>query len=442
MWLLPLLSPITRFAAGVYYRLYLSGEPVPREGPLLLVANHPNSLLDPALVAAAAHRPIRFLAKAPLLRHPLVGWIVRGAGSIPVYRRSDDPGLMARNEEMFREAHAALATGSALALFPEGLSHNEPALAPLKTGAARIALGAATLLGRAFPIVPAGLSFREKDIFRSEAAVVVGRALDWADLAHRGAADADAVRELTGRIDAALRDVTINLEQWEDAPLVLVAEAVHAVEQGIAPNAAGHVERLRDTAQMLAQLRHAGDPRWEPLATDVATHGRRLAQLRLQPADLHERTDLGTATRWALRRVPFVGLPAILIAVAGTIVFFVPYALTDLIAGRGDLGRDARSTHKFLIGALVNILWIVLVAAVAGSVAGPLAGLAALVSLPPLGFAALAIRERWHGARGDARRFLLLRSRRELVAALRLQQRDLASRLEEIRLTLRESGDR
>lgn len=442
MWLLPILSPVTRFAAGVYYRLYLSGEPVPRDGPLLLVANHPNSLLDPALVAAAARRPIRFLAKAPLLRHPLVGWIVRGAGSIPVYRRSDDPGLMTRNEEMFRAAHAGLAGGSALALFPEGLSHNEPALAPLKTGAARIALGAAALLGRAFPIVPAGLSFREKDVFRSEAAVVVGRALEWSDLAHRGAADADAVRELTARIDAALRDVTINLEQWEDAPLVLVAEAVHAVEQGIAPTAAGRVERLRDTARMLATLRQTDDPRWEALAADVATHGRRLAQLRLSPTDLHERTDLGTATRWALRRAPFAGLPAILIAVVGTIVFFIPWTLTDLIAGREQLGRDARSTHKVLIGALVYIAWIVLIAAVAGFFAGVLVGLAALVALPPLAFAALAIRERWHGARGDARRFLLLHSRQELVATLRRQQRELAMRLEELRLSLRDAVGR
>ena len=70
--------------------------------------------------------------------------------------------------------HDALASGAAVALFPEGISHSEPSLAPLKTGAARIALGAAPRAGGAFPIVPIGLVFRAKEIFRSEAHASVG----------------------------------------------------------------------------------------------------------------------------------------------------------------------------------------------------------------------------------------------------------------------------
>lgn len=82
--------------------MHYDGERVPRDGPVLLVANHPNSLLDPMLVAAAARRPVRFLAKAPLFTDKRVGWLMRAVGAIPVYRRSDDPAQMERNEEMFR----------------------------------------------------------------------------------------------------------------------------------------------------------------------------------------------------------------------------------------------------------------------------------------------------------------------------------------------------
>src|SRR5690606_19668180 len=133
---------------------------------------HPNSLLDPMLVLAAAHRPVRFLAKAPLFDDPKVGWLVKAFRSIPVYLRHDDPTQVGRNDEMFRAVHAALGAGAAVALFPEGISHSEPSLTPLKTGAARIALGAAPLIGRDFPIVPVGLVFREKDRFRSAALVL------------------------------------------------------------------------------------------------------------------------------------------------------------------------------------------------------------------------------------------------------------------------------
>ena len=114
MWLLPALARVSAFATKVYYRFAVAGGTVPRSGPVLLVANHPNSLLDPAMVATAAQRPVRFLAKSSLFSDLAVGWLVRGAGAIPVYRQQDDPTQMRRNLEMFRAVHDALASGAAV----------------------------------------------------------------------------------------------------------------------------------------------------------------------------------------------------------------------------------------------------------------------------------------------------------------------------------------
>src|SRR5688500_2658231 len=230
MWLLPALSQVSALVTRVYYRFEIAGGTVPPSGPVLLVANHPNSLIDPAMVATAARRPVRFLAKSGLFTHPAVGWLVRGAAAIPVYRAQDDPAQTGRNVEMFRAVHAALADGDAVGIFPEGISHSSPSLTPLKTGAARIALGGSALRGGAFPITPIGLVVRDKGTFRSEARAVIGEPVSWDDLAHAGVDDPAVVRELTARIDAALRQVTVNLEQWEDAPLVDCAERIHAAE--------------------------------------------------------------------------------------------------------------------------------------------------------------------------------------------------------------------
>ena len=228
MWLLPTLSRLSRLAAHGFYRLTLTGDTVPAEGPVLLVANHPNSLVDPLFVACAAGRPVRFLAKAPLFDHPTVGFLVRGSGAIPVHRRKDDPGRMEQNEDTFRAAYDALARGSAVALFPEGMSHSEPSLQPLKTGAARIALGAREAGGPPFPIIPIGIVLRARETFRSEALIIVGQPIEWEDLGRLGVEDRKAVHQLTDRIDEALRGVTFNLERWEDEPLVSTAEAVWA----------------------------------------------------------------------------------------------------------------------------------------------------------------------------------------------------------------------
>src|SRR5690606_2427743 len=77
MELLPLLVLLQRAAARIFFRISRAGPAVPATGPVLLVANHQNSLLDPSLLQVAAERPVRFLAKAPLFRDPVVGPLVR-----------------------------------------------------------------------------------------------------------------------------------------------------------------------------------------------------------------------------------------------------------------------------------------------------------------------------------------------------------------------------
>lgn len=424
-WLQPLFPPLARAAAGVYYRLTIAGRAPPQTGPLLLVANHPNSLFDPVLVQAVARRPVRFLAKAPLFDDRRVGWLVRGAGAIPVYRASDDPALLDRNVDMFRAVHAALAAGAAVGIFPEGLSHSDPGLAPLRTGAARIALG----VGRAFPVLPVGLVFRAKDIFRSEAHVLVGEPVAWDDLATRGVADAEAVRELTARIDAALRRVTVNLARWEDRPLAECAVRIWEAERGVERIPTERVARLEATTRVLAAVRADGDAAALALAGDVRAHCRRLARLLLRPADL--RADVGVArgVAWSARRLPAVLPFAALMAIAGFALFFVPYWLTGRIAARFHPPRDQVATSKLLVGIPLYTSWVLGLGAAGAIWLAPWAGLLALAGAPIIGMLGLRVRERWRGDWRDARRFVLLRSRRALVAQLAERQHALADRL-------------
>ena len=431
MWLAPILSHVSSAALRVYYRLHRGGGTVPPNGPVLLVANHPNSLLDPAMVALAARRRVRFLAKAPLFTDPLVGFLVRGAGSIPVYRKADDPSQVSRNEEMFRAVHDALAEGAAVGIFPEGLSHSDPSLAPLKTGAARIALGTLAAHGVRVPIVPVGTIFRDKNVFRSEALVTVGQPIAWDDLSPDGGGDGRAVRELTQRIDQALRDVTVNLEQWEDAALVEVAEAIYAAEFGTASDAAEWVARLRATTETLTQLRRTGDGT-VPLAKDVSRHARILQRLGLRPRDLVEDPKRPGAVWWLIRRLPLGGVIPLAVLAAGTAVFVVPYRLTGMLEKRARPKDDVRATHKLLAGAIVFPLWILALAIVIGATMGAFAGIVAVIALPALGLFTLGLHEQWGQARAEAARYVVIRRRRDVIDPLRDQQRELAVRLKAV----------
>jgi hypothetical protein len=82
-----------------------------------------------------------------------------------------------------------------------------------------------------------------------------------------------------------------------------------------------------------------------------------------------------------------------------------------------------------MLGAGVYAAWLLVLTVTAGVVWGVPAAAAVLAGGPLVGMAGLLIRERWRGAWSDARRFFLLRSRRDFIATLRADQRSLAERL-------------
>lgn len=431
MWLYRAMPLISSVATRAYYRVTVGGTRLPEGGPVLIVANHNNALVDPALVAATAGRDVRFLAKAPLMSHPVIGWLVRGVGSVPVYRQMDDPTRVAQNLDSFRDVHKVLAANNVVGIFPEGISHSASRLAPLKTGAARIAIGAAHLIGTDFPIIAAGLVFRDRDGFRSEAHVIYGEVFRWDDLVGE-ISNRSAVKELTERIQHAMLRVSVNLDQWEDRPLVRMAEAVWRAEFGAAGTPAAEVERLRLATAALNALREGGAAQWKETALELQSHGRTLRKIGLTPESLVAEVSTGEAVRWALRRLPLLLL--LPISFLGEIYFWFPRWFTGSLAtwvARNE-GDDALVTYRVLGGALVFPVWFAMASALVWARFGWAPALATLLVQPIWAFAALAVGERRQAMVTAVRRYLLRRVMSDRLDPLRERQRALAEQLEEL----------
>ena len=339
--LYPLVRTLLGFALRAFYRLESAGSELPGAGPLLLVGNHPNALIDPALLLTISPRPLTFLAKAPLFQVPVLGTLLRALGALPVQRRQDGPAEPTANAAVLEAGARALATERALAIFPEGRSHSDSRLAEMKTGAARMALAA----GRPVQVVPVGLTYAQKGSFRSAVHVEVGVALT---VLPESPPSPATVRAVTARIGEALRAVTLELEGWEDLPLIATAEALYALQtEGPAEDA----ERRRLFARGMALLREEQPEQYRTLRGEVDALARRLALLHASPGDVAVQYRMATVLRFLLRNTValVLGLP---LAVVGWLLF-LPWTVSVRMAlNLRQTSEDMRATVK-LVAALV-----------------------------------------------------------------------------------------
>ena len=415
-----------------FRRVVITGaEHVPATGPVMLLLNHPNSLVDPLLLLALAPRHVVFLAKEPLFRIPIIGTITRAMGSIPVYRRMDGADTT-QNRKTFEKVWEALARGGAIALFPEGTSHSDPKMRPFKTGTARIALGALAMNpGQPVQVIPGGLYYTSKVRFRSSALLCFGEQVTVAPepLGEDGEPPAESVRALTARLQAALSRVTIQSDEEAALKLVTRAERIFSSVKGPGTQDRDLKRQFELRQRFLrgyAQLRTRIPERIAQVEGMLARYDAELATAGMVPENLLEsRLTVGMVLKNASIAVVTLLLLAPL-GIAGIVINTVPYQfLVPLVTRVANVERDVSATAKIFASiAAFPLVWTVL-AFLVWQRWGIWVAVGAWIAMPCAGVAALRFLEGLDRLLGSARGLSLRLFRPRAFKRLEVQRRKI-----------------
>jgi len=388
--------------------------------PILVCANHANGFVDPVLLIATSPRPVRFLAKATLWKVPAVGPLLGLAGVLPVHRRQDGSDTN-DNVKSFAACDAELLVDGAIGIFPEGTVNDTLKLLPLRTGAARIALGARAAGADALRIVPVGLIYEDKATPRRRVLVRARDPIDldevWPDLVRGGGrGDADdhvAVERLTTLLTDALTDAYVSYDDESDLRRLEDAARVALRPPTADPSHLVPLARVEPVARRLSAL---PPERLQPVMDETDAYTAQLELLGLIDRDVVP-GNTQPRLQARLNRSAAIILGLAPLAGVGAVVNLPPLLVVRLVSRR-PMARISRANTLMLASIVAfPLTWLVSGLLARRRLAHPWR--AALVAGPAGGYAALACWEQLDRVRRAKLHWRRVRHSSDLLEGLR-----------------------
>lgn len=425
-WFLRFWHKFCRLVVKIFYRQFevIGHDSIPDDAGLILCANHINALADVVIIQASTNKDIRPLARSGLFNNPFMKPILDMIGAVPIYRAGDKGSNVADNAGTFSRCYEILGANETLIIFPEGQSHSDPFLHELKTGAARMALGATETNGFEPVVIPVGLTFTRKGKFRSDVLVNYGTSVDL-DVSNEGSPHSK-VDTLNNRISEGLASVTLNAQSWKELVLIDRLEQFFALRHG--------KYKHRDLGQRFRSLQRLVEAKkllqeHEPdKVRSLVNHLRMFERLckccgiKSYHLGVDYHPVLLTIYIARVMTIILIGYP---LALWGIINSIIPYQLTRLFTRIFAKGWDQQDTTKMLVGLFLFPLFWGIQTFLIYRYFGSGWTVAYVVSLIIGTYSALKLRGEYKRIIKDFKVFFLFLRKRELKEYLIIKRQDL-----------------
>jgi len=413
--------------ALLFRRFEVRHEPgLTESGPQLANGSHFGGFSDALVLVHAMDRVPRFVGRDVIWKNPVARVVMNWVGAIPVHKPDD--GGPSSNDQMFRSAYEALGAGELVTIFPEGITVDDPSIANIKTGSARIALGARANGVEGLRLISAGIHYENKAALRSDVFIDVGWEIDLdseignyvRDGEAEDASNREAVRALTDDMEARLRRAAPDFEDWATAHSLSEAAGVALRDPEARDADVGHADRER----LARLLDDASDEDQARVESAMSTYQDDLDAMGFDDSMFVAGLEGPQQFTWYVFRTLLIGFLLLPFALVGAVVNWFPMLVVWLI-GRMKVADAMMATIKPMGGLLIFLLtwggWCMW-----GWSRNGLEGFAAIALLLPVYlFALIAWTERLVLAAKAVRGFTKSRSLKDVYGQIADHRRDV-----------------
>lgn len=409
-----------------------------KNGPAIFAMNHPNNLIDTLLVGYAIKRKVHYLATAQMFRNKLLSLFLHNIGIIPVYRKQDDPTHSEKNISTFQECYQVLSRNGAIGIYPEGITHAEPRVKKIKTGAARIALEAEAQFHNGIQLIPIGLNYSIRKSFRSEVVVNLGKPIEVsAYSAHYQVDPAGTVDQLTSDLQEAMEREIIHVDTPDFERLLRSLERVYKAEliqnllekSGIPRKEVDSIRLSKKLVEAIEYFNQTDPMRLRAFRVKLDLYETRLKKLHLQDEALMRLTDNKHTYRAFLVRVALllIGFP---FAFWGGLNHFLPYHISRWISQRIAKKETDYATVRIICGIILypvfyaaQIYWTL-------KLFGWMPAFLYGITLPIFGAFAYYYWDKFQAFRSSMQLFFVMLTRKQLILQMKERREKLIELLD------------
>ncbi len=408
---------------GYFRSLTVKGRSaVSKSGPVIFVANHNSAFMDPIVLGLHIRQAVYFLARGEAFKSKLSSWIFGNLNMIPVYRPEVTPEKMHKNKEVFERCFEHLQKGKSLLIFPEGFSKTVRKLRPLKTGAARIALGAEDQndFKLKVKIVPVGINYSDPHTFRSDLFINFGTALGIEHFKDGYRKDEkDSVLRLTKEIEERLEDLLVIVE---DDKLEKLAKEIQVLcrneylyETEPDEKALETFTVSKDRVKAFENFQKTAPEKATVFKNKIDAYFEKLRDLGIRDKQVkNSKTHVQSKSK-----IPYfiLGLP---IFIYGFSVNILPYSTVRLLSAKIQVREDFVGSLKLALGAFGYFIFYILQMIVFASLLNWYWAILFVISLYPTGVFAVHYIRNFYLFRSDLR-YNRLQKRKQVVKLKRIR---------------------